>query len=127
MSHIIDGVERPISYASRLLNTAEKGYSQLEKKALAVVWGIKKFHNYLYGRHFVINNDHRPLETLFGGRKSLSAMVTGRILRWSPTLSTYSYQFKYKPGTKVVNADALNRLPLPDAPLFSCLQKLYIS
>lgn len=116
ISHIIDGVERPISCASRSLTAAEKGYSQLEKEALAVVWGVKKFHTYLYGRHFVINNDHRPLETLFGGRKLMSTMASGRILRWSLTLSAYDYEFKYKPGTQIAHADALSRLPLPDAP-----------
>ena len=115
ISHVIDRVEGPISCASRSLTTAERGYSQLKREALAVVWGVKKFHNYLYGRHFIIKNDHRPLETLFGGRKSLSTMVSGHILRWSLTLSAYDYQFKYKPGTQIAHADALSCLPLPDA------------
>ena len=43
-------------------------------------------------------------------------MVSGRILRWSLTLSAYDYQFKYKPGNQIAHADALSRLPLPDAP-----------
>ena len=116
ISHVIDRVERLISCASRSLTTAKRGYSPLEKEALAVVWGVKKFHNYRYGRHFIINNDHRPLETLFGGRQSLSTMVSGRIARWSLTLSAYGYQFKYKPGTQIAHADALSRPPLPDAP-----------
>ena len=51
ISHVIDGEESLISCASRLLTAVERGYSQLGREALAVVRGVKKFHNYLYGRH----------------------------------------------------------------------------
>ena len=57
LSHVMeDGQERPIAYTSRTLNQAEKHYSQLETEALAIVSGVKKFHNYLYGRHFLIQS-----------------------------------------------------------------------
>ena len=50
LSHVMDdGQERPIAYASRTLTPAEQGYSQLEKEGLAIVFGVKKFHNYIYG------------------------------------------------------------------------------
>ena len=53
LSHVIsDGHERPIAYVSRTLNAAEKNYSQVEKEGLAIVFGVKKFHNYIYGREF---------------------------------------------------------------------------
>lgn len=55
LSHTIeDGTDRPVAYASRTLTTAEKKYSQLEREGLAVVFGTKKFYNYLYGRPFEI-------------------------------------------------------------------------
>ena len=62
ISHILeDGTERPISYASRTLSLAEKNYSQLDKEAAAVMFGVRKFHTYLYGRRFKIYTDHKTL------------------------------------------------------------------
>ena len=53
LSHVMDdGQEHPIVYASRTLTPAEQGYSQLEKENLAIVFGVKKFHNYIYGQQF---------------------------------------------------------------------------
>ena len=46
-------MDKPIAYASRSLNTAEQKYSQLDKEALAILFGVSKFHHYLYGRRFI--------------------------------------------------------------------------
>ena len=60
LSHTMDdGTERPVAYASRTLTAAEKRYSQLEKEGLAIIFGTKKFHNYLYSRFFSIESDHQ--------------------------------------------------------------------
>ena len=70
LSHVYeDGTDRPIAYASRSLAPAEKKYSQIEKEGLAVVWGVNKFHLFLYGREFVILSDHKPLQFLFNEQK----------------------------------------------------------
>jgi hypothetical protein len=45
-----DGSDRPVAYASCTLTKAEVNYSHLEKEGLAVIFGVKKFHNYFYGR-----------------------------------------------------------------------------
>ena len=112
LSHIIeDDLEKPIAYASRTLTTAEKNYSQLEKEALAVVYAVGKFHNYLYGKHFIIESDHQPLSYIFNNSKAISPTASSRITRWALTLSAYSYTIKHKPGRNLGNADALSRLP----------------
>ena len=62
LSHKIEGgTERPIGYMSRSLNGAERNYSTLEKEALAIIFGVKKFHQFLYGHSFTIKTDHKPL------------------------------------------------------------------
>ena len=111
-----DGFERPVAFASRSLSAAEKSCSQLEKEGLAVVFGVKCFHQYLYGRHFVIFSDHLPLRRLFSETKAVPPMPSGRIQRWALTLSSYEYELKYRRGKDQGNCDALSRLPLPDCP-----------
>ena len=67
-----DGLERPVGYVSRTLTNAEQNYSQLEKEGLSCVFGIKKFHNYLFGRHFELVTDHKPLLGLLREDHSVS-------------------------------------------------------
>ena len=119
-----DGSERPIAFASRTLATAEKKYSQLEKEGLAIVFAVKKFHQYLSGRHFTIYSDHQPLKYLFGESKQVPVMAASRIQRWALTLGAYDYKIQYRPGSKMGNADALSRLPLPDKPTDSQIPSL---
>ncbi len=61
-----DGSEKPIGYASRTLNKAERNYSQLEKEELACVFGVKRFYSYVIGHPFDLITDHKPLLGLLG-------------------------------------------------------------
>lgn len=80
LSHVMeDGTERPIAYASRTLTKAEKAYSQIDKEALSIYWGVQKFHTYLFGRHFTLITDHKPLVSIFHPEKQLPAMTTARL------------------------------------------------
>jgi hypothetical protein len=117
LSHCMeDGDEKPIGYVSRTLTSAEKGYSQLEKEGLAVVFAVKRFHQYLYGRPFTIFTDHKPLLGLFSETKGISPMASARVQRWALTLSAYQYHIVFKAGSENANADAFSRLPLPESP-----------
>ena len=54
----------PIAYASRALTPTEIHYAQIEKELLSVVFGVEKFSEFLYGCHFVVETDHKPLESI---------------------------------------------------------------
>ena len=59
-----DGTDRPVAYASRTLIVVKK-YSQIVKEGLAIVFGTKKFHNNIFGRHFTIMSNYKLLSFLF--------------------------------------------------------------
>ena len=111
--HMADGSERPVGYASRTLSKAESNYSQLDKEALAIIFGVRKFHQYLFGYHFEIKTDHKPLTHIFQESRATPTMASGRIQRWALTLGVYDYAIQYREGKAHANADALSRLPLP--------------
>jgi len=87
-----DSSERPISYASHKLSSAEQNYSVIHKEALAIIWGIAKFFQYLKGRHFIIKSDHKPLIPILGENNPIPKMASGRLQRWAFFLSGFDYQ-----------------------------------
>ena len=110
-----DGSEKAIAHASKTLTPTEKNYSQIEWEALALIYGIKKFHQYLWGRKFTLQTDHKPLTTIFGKKKGIPPTTAGHLQRWALILMGYSFDIEYK-STKIFgNADGLSRLPVgPD-------------
>jgi len=76
----------------------------LEKEALAIVSAVNKFHRYLYGQHFILESDHRPLEYL-----QTSHSKNSRIMRWSLSLQRYRYTVRCIKGSDIVIADYLSR------------------
>lgn len=89
-----DETTRPVAYASRSLTSAEQNYSRLEKEALAFVFGVRRFHCYLYGRKFVLLTDHKPLHTIFGPKKGIPSVAAARLQRWALTLAAYRYDLR---------------------------------
>ena len=114
ISHVFpDGSEHPLAFASRTLTPSERNYAQLEKEALSLIFGVKKFHRFLYGRKFILITDHRPLVTILGPKKGIPSLAAARLQRWAVLLSAYKYDIRYKATSDHSNADGLSRLPLP--------------
>ena len=113
-----DGSERPIANASKTLTQTQRRYSQIQKEALAIIFGLSKFHQFLYGRRFILVTDHKPLIALFGPSKPIPALAANRLARWALTLSQYDYAIEYRKTSAHGNADALSRLPVGDDPSF---------
>ena len=92
-------VKRPIAFASRTLNSSEMNYSQLQKEALAIIFGVKKFDQYLYGCKFTRETDHQPLVMIFGPRTGVPTLAAARLQRCAIILS--AYQYKLNIGTQI--------------------------
>lgn len=108
-----DGSERPISCASRTLTDAEVNYSQLDKEAAAIMFGVRKHHQYLYGRSFILKTDHKPLIYIFGPKVGIPHTAASRLQRWAAELAAYDFKIQFVTSKCNGNADALSRLPLP--------------
>ena len=89
LSQLCNGDEKPVAYASRTLTNAERNYSQLEKEGLALIFGVKKFHVYIFGRKFTLFTNHKPLQSLLNESKPIPSMASARIQRWALTLASY--------------------------------------
>ena len=117
-----DGIMRPVYFASKTLTKPETNYSQIEREALAVWWGCKRFHLYLYGAPFVVLTDHKPLRTLMTANGKPSA----RILKWTLNLQSYNFTVKHIQGCSNP-ADILSRQPSSDDDGIESGTELYIN
>ena len=95
----------PIAYASKKLLQRERNYSTIERECLGLVFAIKKFEMYLYGKEFVLHTDHRPLAYI-----QKCKVENSRLMRWSLFLQNYRFRIEAIKGSENVGADYLSRL-----------------
>ncbi len=112
LSHMVNGVEKPVLFASSTLSPAERNYSQTHREALAIIYAVKKFHKYIWGLKFTIYTDHQALREVFNPMKSTPAVAVARLHRWANIMSMYDYKIVYRSAKQMQNADALSRLPV---------------
>ncbi len=109
--HDKNGNERPVAFASRTLSSAEKNYAQIEREALSLIFGVRKFHQYLYGRVFTLFTDHKPLTSILNPKAGIPTLAAARMQRWALILAGYQYNIVYRKAEENANADAMSRLP----------------
>ncbi|UYV70144.1 K02A2.6-like, partial [Cordylochernes scorpioides] len=114
LCHIVEGEEKPITFVSRTLSSAEAKYSQTEKEALAIVFATSKLRQYLFGRKFVLKSDHKALTTVFGNKRLLPPLIANRLHRWALELSNFDFDIRYTNKDTMLCADAFSRLPLEE-------------
>ena len=108
---------QPIAFASKTLTDVETCYMNTERESFLVCFGLEKFHTYIYGRHVIIENDHKPQEMI--QYKPIHAAPPR--LHWMLLcMQKYDYTICFKPGKDMVLADCLscfpsnsNYLPIP--------------
>ncbi|XP_055887318.1 uncharacterized protein K02A2.6-like [Biomphalaria glabrata] len=102
--------ERSVAYASSSLTDCEKRDAQIEKKMLAIVFRVERFHYYVYGRPIKVETDHKPLEAII---KKPLASTPPRLQRMLLRLMKYEILLEYKPGKEMSIPDTLSRASLP--------------
>ncbi len=100
-----DGCRHPVTFASKLLLPRERNYAVVERECLAIVWALEKFQNFLFGREFILETDHAPLQYLRRAQYQNS-----RLMRWALTLEQYKFVVRYIKGSENVCADYLSRM-----------------
>ena len=107
------GEQLPVYFVSRALTSAEKNYSQIDREGLAIVFAVKRLHQFLNGQHFSIQTDHEPFIRILGKNVRLSGTVVAHLQRWAVLLSSYNYSLEHIKGVDNTIADCLSRLPQP--------------
>ena len=106
LSQMQDGVERVLAFASRSLSSPERNYSITRKELLAVIFGLKRFRQYLIGRKFIVRTDHSALQWL---RRTPEPIAQAG--RWLAIMEEFDFSVQHRAGNKHLNADALSRRP----------------
>lgn len=100
---------KPVAYASKSLNSTEENYLQIEKELYAVMFGCKRFHEYMYGRKVIVESDHKPLEAIL--KKPLVAAAP-RLQRMILQLQRYDITIIHRLGKHIPVADTLSRMSI---------------
>ena len=95
-------------YASRALTKIEQNYQNLEREALGTIWGMEKFHYFLYGKEFILETDQKPLVSI---SKKHMIDISPRVQRLTVRSFPYlPFKVVYKKWADIPVADALSQV-----------------
>lgn len=98
--------KKPLAYALRALTPTQQKHAQIEKETLAIVYGVHKSHQYIYGRATEVYADHEPLQYILN--KPLHEAPL-RLQKVTLILLRYDLKVKCGPGSEFYVADTLSR------------------
>ena len=98
----------PIAFTSKTLTDVKTHYTNIERECLSACFGLEKFHSYIYGRHIIVESDHKPLEMI--QHKPIHA-APPRLQQMLLHMQKYDYIIHYKPGKDMVLAGHLSHFP----------------
>ena len=108
------GRERPLSYRSKKLNSAEQNYAVYELEALGVIYSVRKFRHYIEGTTFLLITDHNALLWLFR-----QPNLRGKLARWALDLQQFDFTIIHRAGRAHIVPDAVSRLRRLDESLLN--------
>ncbi|GFW17680.1 retrovirus-related Pol polyprotein from transposon opus [Trichonephila clavipes] len=104
---VLNQNHRPIAFASRTLNKAERNYTVTERECLTVIWALNKFKTYFGSLPVKVITDHAALTKLTNGKN-----LSSRMIRWALKSSEFNIKWEHRPGVQNVVADVLSRNPV---------------
>jgi len=69
----------------------------MEREALGIIFGVKKFHKFMYGRSFTLVIDHKPLVTILNPTSPIPTLAAAHLQSWALLLSVYQYKVQFHP------------------------------
>lgn len=105
LGQIQDGVEVVIAYYSHKWGKHEKHWGPTEKEAASVLFAIKHFRGYIWGRPFTVVTDAMALTHV----RTIQMDGSSRLSRWAVELNNYQMTVKHRAGRLQVVPDALSR------------------
>ena len=96
----------PTGYSSGALWDYEKRHTQIEKETISIAFGVKCFHELLYGRRFIIINVQKPLKSI-----SIRSIISSPpcIQKFFLCLQKYDFELQYSPAKDMQISDTLSR------------------
>lgn len=110
MHRFPDGTLHPVMFVSESFNAAERNYPQIQREAAALVFTVKRFHKFLYGRKFELQTDHKPLVAIFGSKEGIPVFTASRLQRYALTLLAYDFTVTYIDTASFGYVDVVSRL-----------------
>lgn len=102
---------RPLAYASKSLTPCEKNYAQIELECLGILFGMKRYHHWVYGRKVIVETDHLSLIPIF---KKPLYVAPARLQRMLLQMQRYDIEVRFRAGKEIPVPDTLSRKSLSD-------------